>query len=179
MFFWSLSFFGFKPMANLSLTRVNQKLMQAKQLLQVVDVNSLTPIHLNALLEGAAFHLMCAYQHYLREIAETYGLKNVVSLRSEDDLIGAFEAAKKYPAEAEELLALRKDAKSWLLQLQGYYDSLWRLPVVNEKRDSDNLISLVNMDSVDLIEVDLGVIQGWQRDFTALALRQRETSAEF
>ena len=166
-------------MANLSLTRVNQKLMQAKQLLQVVDVNSLTPIHLNALLEGAAFHLMCAYQHYLREIAETYGLKNVVSLRSEDDLIGAFEAAEKYPAEAEELLALRKDAKSWLLQLQGYYDSLWRLPVVNEKRDSDNLISLVNMDSVDLIEVDLGVIQGWQRDFTALVLRQRETSAEF
>lgn len=166
-------------MANLSLTRVNQKLMQAKQLLQVVDPDSLMPVHLNALLEGAAFHLICAYQHYLREIAETYGLKNVVSLRSEEDLIGAFEAAKKYPAEAEELVALRKDAKSWLVQLQSYYDSLWRLPVVNQHHDSDNLISLVNMDSVDLIEVDLVVIQGWQRDFMALVLRQRETSAEF
>jgi hypothetical protein len=166
-------------MANLSLTRVNQKLMQAKQLLQVVDVNSLTPIHRNALLEGAAFHLMCAYQHYLREIAETYGLKNVVVLRSEDDLLGAFEAAKKYPAEAEELVALRKDAKSWLVQLQSYYDSLWRLPIVNESRDSNNLISLVDMDSVDLIDINLGVIQGWQHDFTALVLRQRETSAEF
>ncbi len=166
-------------MANLSLTPVNQKLMQAKQLLQVVDVSSLTSVHLNALLEGAAFHLICAYQHYLREIAETYGLKNVVALRSESDLIGAFEAAKKYPAEAEELVALRKDEKSWLVQLQTYYDSLWRLPVVNENRDSDNLISLVNMDSVDLIDVDLRVIQGWQCDFTALVLRQRETSAEF
>ena len=166
-------------MANLSLTRVNQKLMQAKQLLQVVDVNSLTPVHLNALLEGAAFHLMCSYQHYLREIAETYGLKNVVVLRSEDDLIGAFEAAKKYPAEAEELVALRKDVKSWLVQLQSYYDSLWRLPVVNENRDADNLINLVNVDSVDLIDVDLGGVQGWQRDFTSLVLRQRETSAEF
>ena len=166
-------------MANLSLTRVNQKLMQAQQLLQVVDLNSLTPIHRNALLEGAAFHLMCAYQHYLREIAETYSLKNVVSLRSEGDLIGAFEAAKKYPAEAEELVTLRKDVKSWLVQLQAYYDSLWRLPVVNENRDSDNLISLVDMDSVDLIDIDLGVIQGWQRDFMSLVLRQRETSAEF
>ena len=166
-------------MANLSLTRVNQKLMQTKQLLQVVDVNSLTPVHLNALLEGAAFHLICAYQHYLREIAETYGLKNVVVLRSEDDLIGAFETAKKYPAEAEELVALRKDAKSWLVQLQSYYDSLWRLSVANENRDADNLISLINLDSVDAVEVDLAVIQGWQRAFTSLVLRQRETSAEF
>ncbi len=166
-------------MANLSLTRVNQKLMQAKQLLQVVDVNSLTPVHLNALLEAAAFHLMCAYQHYLREIAETYGLKNVVVVRSEDDLIGAFEAAKKYPSDAEELATLRKDANAWLVQLQRYYDSLWRLPVVSENRDSDNLISLVDIDSVDAIDVDLAVIQGWQREFTALVLRQRETSAEF
>jgi len=166
-------------MANLSLTRVNQKLMQAKHLLQVVDADSLMPVHLNALLEGAAFHLICAYQHYLREIAETYGLKNAVALRSEDDLMGAFEAAKRYPAEAEELVALRKDAKSWLVQLQNYYDSLWRLPVVKDARDSDNLINLVNMDSADAAEVDLGAAQGWQRDFMALVLRQRETSAEF
>jgi hypothetical protein len=165
-------------MANLSLIRVNQKLMQATHLLQVVD-DSLTPVQVNALMEGAAFHLICAYQHYLREIAETYGLKNVVALRSEDDLIGAFEAAKKYPAEAEELVALRKDVKSWLVQLQGYYDSLWRLPVAKENRDTNNLIHLVNMDSANTLEVDLDAIQGWQRDFRALVLRQRETSAEF
>jgi hypothetical protein len=164
-------------MANLSLTRVNQKLMQAKQLLQVADVDSLTPVHLNALLEGAAFHLMCAYHHYLREIAETYGLKNIVMLRSEDDLIAAFEAAKKYPAEAEELVTLRKDASSWLVQLQAYYDLLWRLPVVKETHDDNNLINLIAMDSAD--KVDLSVIQAWLREFTALVLRQRETSAEF
>ena len=166
-------------MANLSLTRVNQKLMQAKCLLQVVDADSLLPVHLNALLEGAAFHLLCAYQHYLREIAEAYGLKNAVALRSEDDLIAAFEAAKKYPAEAKELVVLRKDANCWLVQLQNYYDSLWRLPVAKDARDNDNLITLVNMDSADVASVDLGRVQGWQRDFMALVLRQRETSAEF
>ena len=166
-------------MANLSLTRVNQKLMQAKQLLQVVDLESLTPTHLNALLEGAAFHLICAYHHYLREIAETYGLKNIVVLRSEDDLIAAFDVANKYPAEAEELVALRKDASSWLVQLQAYYDSLWRLPVVKETHDDDNLINLIAMDSADNIDVNLSGIQAWLREFTALILRQRETSAEF
>jgi hypothetical protein len=164
-------------MANLSLTRVNQKLMQTKQLLQVVDLDSLTPVHLNSLLEGAAFHLMCAYHHYLREIAETYGLKNIVMLRSEDDLIAAFEVANKYPAEAEELVALRRDASSWLVQLQAYYDLLWRLPVVKETHDDNNLINLIAMDSAD--KVDLSVIQAWLREFTALVLRQRETSAEF
>lgn len=164
-------------MANLSLTRVNQKLMQAKSLLQVVDEGSLTPVHLNAVLEGAAFHLICAYQHYLRELAETYGLKNVLSVRTEAELVNAFEAASKYPAEAEELVALRKDGSSWLAQLQGYYDSLWRQPVVNGTRDTDNLINLVDVDFA--IEVNLALILCWQGDFTALVMRQRETSAEF
>jgi hypothetical protein len=98
-------------------------------------------------------------------------------LRSEDDLIATFEAAKKYPAEAEELVTLRKDASSWLVQLQAYYDLLWRLPVVKETHDDNNLINLIAMDSAD--KVDLSVIQAWLREFTALVLRQRETSAEF
>lgn len=166
-------------MANLSLTRVNQKLMQAKLLVQGVDEESLSPVHRNALLEGAAFHLICAYQHYLREIAETYGLKNIIALRSEADLINAFEAAKKYPAEAQELNDLRKEPGSWLTQLQTYYDSLWRIPVIADVQQSENLISLVNTDDAAYPNVDLSVILGWQGDFTALVLRQRETSAEF
>ncbi len=166
-------------MANLSLTRVNQKLMQAKSLLQTVDEGTVTPVHLNAVLEGAAFHLICAYQHYLREIAETYGLKNIITLRSELDLINAFEAAKKYPAEAHELNDLRKDSSLWLSQLHNYYDSLWRVPVIADIQETANLISLVDADKTPLVEVNLDVIQGWQGDFTALVLRQRETSAEF
>lgn len=164
-------------MANLSLTRVNQKLMQAKSLLQHADESSVAPVHLNAVLEGAAFHLICAYQHYLRELAETYGLKNILSLRTEAELVSAFEAASKYPAEAEELVALRKDGSSWLAQLQVYYDSLWRQPVVNDVRDAENLIGLVDIDSA--VEVNLALINAWQGDFTALVMRQRETSAEF
>jgi hypothetical protein len=166
-------------MANLSLTRVNQKLMQAKLLVQGIDEESLSPVHRNALLEGAAFHLICAHQHYLREIAEAYGLKNIIALRSEQDLINAFESAKKYPAEARELNDLRKDPVSWLSQLQAYYDSLWRAPLIAEPQQTENLISVVDADNAVLPQVNLTLVQSWQSDFAALVLRQRETSAEF
>ncbi|GGY71587.1 hypothetical protein GCM10011613_15490 [Cellvibrio zantedeschiae] len=166
-------------MSNLSLTRVNQKLIQAKILLQGVDEESLSPVHRNSLLEAAAFHLVCAHQHYLREIAETYGLKNIIALRSEHDLITAFNAARKYPAEAQELEDLRKDPASWLSQLQAYYDSLWRIPVRPDTQESENLISLVDTESIAIPEISLSVVRAWQTDFTALVLRQRETSAEF
>ena len=165
-------------MANLSLTRVNQKLMQARLLVQGVDEESLTPVHRNALLEGGAFHLICAYQHYLREIAENYGLKNVITLRNEVDLTSAFEVALKFPVEAQELSDLRKNPESWLSQLTAYYDSLWRVPTVAERQESENLIKLVSTDEA-APEVTLNLMHSWQRDFTSLVLRQRETSAEF
>lgn len=167
-------------MANLSLTRVNQKLAQAKVLLSGVDEESLTPIHRNSLMEAAAFHLASAYQHYLRELTEIYGLKHAIGVRTELDLIKAFEAAKKYPVEADELSALRGDANSWLAQLHTYYDSLWQLPVQANPQANENLISLVDVEAAkELPPVSLMVIKHWHTEFVALVMRQRETSAEF
>jgi len=164
-------------MANLSLTRVNQKLAQAKLLISGVDEDSLKPIHRNALLEATAFHLVCAYQHYIREIAETYGLKHAIGLYDETDLMKAFEAAKKHPAEAEELAALRLDANSWLAHLQTYYDSLWQVPKLTNSQ-SEELISLVDVDKI-VAPVTFESVWKWHSEFVALVLRQRETSAEF
>lgn len=166
-------------MSNLSLTRVNQKLNQAKMLLQHADEKSLSTIHLNSLLEGACFHLVCAHHHYLRELAETYGLKNLISIGSEKDLINAFEAAKKVAVEAQELMELRHDPMSWLSQLQTYYDSLWRIPVRGEHRDSDDFIQLVDESIAAMPTVNLDLVLSWQVEFASLVGRQRETSAEF
>lgn len=166
-------------MANLSLTRVNQKLTQAKLLLQREDEAALSPVHRNAILEGAAFHLVCAHQHYLRELAENYGVKNVVAVQSEQDLIAAFDTVKKYAVEALELSGLRKQPTSWLSQLQAYYDSLWRIPVRSEGQQGDNLIRLVDADTVNQPEIDFELVRSWQSQFAALVVRQRETSAEF
>lgn len=171
-------------MPNLSLTRVNQKLAQSKVLLSGVDEESLTPIHRNSLMEAAAFHLVSAYHHYLRELTETYGLKHATGVRTEGELTQAFEAANKHPVEADELLALRETKNSWLAQLHNYYDSLWLLPKQTDPRANDqpddNLIFSVNLDVVaDQLSVDLKVISQWHAEFVALVLRQRETSAEF
>jgi hypothetical protein len=165
-------------MANLSLTRVNQKLAQAKLLISGVDEDSLKPIHRNALLESTAFHLVCAYQHYIREIAETYGVKQTIGLQNEADLIRAFETAKKHPAEAEELVVLRLDTSSWLAQLQAYYDSLWQVPKLATPRGAEELISLVDVDKI-VAPVDIESVRQWYSEFVKLVIRQRETSAEF
>lgn len=166
-------------MANLSLTRVNQKLMQAKVLLQHEDQAAFVPVQLNSRMEAAAFHLVCAYQHYLREITETYGVKNIVGLRNEEDLVKAFESAKKYPSEARELMSLRTTPASWLSQLHAYYDSLWRTPVISEAQSSENLIAVYDPDADHLPMISLDLITEWHHEFVALVLRQRETSAEF
>ncbi|RYY75651.1 MAG: hypothetical protein EOO52_09740 [Gammaproteobacteria bacterium] len=166
-------------MANLSLTRVNQKLAQAKLLVTGVDEKALTPVHRNSLLEASAFHLVCAYQHYIREVAETYGLKHAIGLQDESDLVKAFDAAKKHPAEAEELAALRSDSTSWLVQLQIYYDSLWQVPKLVTPQTSEELIGLVDLDRAAAAPVTFESVLQWHSKFVALVLRQRETSAEF
>ncbi len=169
-------------MPNPSLTRVNQKLAQAKTLLDCVDDAAITPIHLDSLKEAATFHLVCAYHHYLREIAETYWLKNSANIRTENDLINAFHAAKKQPAEAEELISLRQDANSWLGQLYTSYESLWLVPAVvaREPESDDLLIKTINLESnFDIARVNLALISFWHESFIALVLRQRETSVEF
>ena len=162
--------------ANLSLTRVNHKIAQARQLLQGVDADSLKPIQRGAIIEAAAFHMVCAYQHYLREIAETYGLKGASAIADEPELIAAFASAHKHPAEAEELLSLQGDASSWLARLQAYYQSLWSQPKPAKTPADENFISLVEVE-VEL--VDVATLQHWLEEFVYLIQRQRETSAEF
>lgn len=167
-------------MSNLSLTRVNQKLAQAQLLISGVDEESLIPVHRNSLMEAAAFHLVCAYQHYIREIAETYGLKHAIGLRTELDLAKAFEVANKHPAEAGELNALRADQNSWIAQLKDYYDSLWQVPKPVNSQVDENLIHTVDMGKANSIsDVSLELVREWHSEFVSLVARQRQTSAEF
>ena len=172
-------------MANLSLTRVNQKLNQAKLIAQDVQVDNLAPIALSAVVEAVAFHLMCAYQHYLRELAEIYGLKMASTISSETDLKIAFEAAKKYPVEVNELIELRNDRHSWLGQLSSYYNSLWLPPKIRaqypkEEELTSTLIAAVSIDTeTELSELTLASVQQWQVEFSSLVTRHRQTNAEF
>lgn len=163
-------------MANLSLTRVNQKIAQARQLLDGVNEDSLKPIQRASIIEAASFHLVCAYQHYLREVAETYGLKATSSITDESQLVAAFALAHRHPAEADELALLKSDANSWLAELHAYYQSLWSQPKPAKNQADDNFINLVE---VDVESVTISTLCRWLDEFVRLIQRQRETSAEF
>ena len=163
-------------MANLSLTRVNQKIAQARQLLEGLDEDLLRPIQRASITEAGAFHLVCAYQHYLREIAETYGLKGASSIADESHLFAAFASAHKHPAEAEELALLKSDTSSWLAQLHGYYQSLWCQPKPAKNQADENFINLVE---VEIEAVTITTLRQWLDELVHLVKRQRETSAEF
>ena len=168
-------------MTNRSLIRVNQKLAQALILLRGAEAENLSIIHINSILEGAAFHLVCAYQHYLRELTEVYGVKQILEVGDESALVKALQSAARHPAEAHELLELRIDQRSWLAQLYAYYNSLWKVPIIDEPHDDDHsLIQVVNLDAVEeMPQVTASVIAGWHTAFVELVRRQRETSAEF
>lgn len=163
-------------MANLSLTRVNQKLGQAKALLQQSGNAALPEVHRQSLIEAVSFHLVCAYQHYLRELAENYGLKNAQGITTATELAKALGIAGKHPAEADELCQLRS-GQGWLADLHNFYESLWRTPKPAVQQ-SDDLISLVDIDSKPPV-ASLEMINQWHGNFVALVKRQRETSAEF
>ena len=166
-------------MANLSLTRVNKKLNHARFLLDASSDCSASPIQIEAVLESVAFHLICAYRHYLRELIEAYGLKGGPSCRTEVDVIKIFEESKKYPAEALELLELKKEPFSWLCQLENYYESLWGPTLLKQPSNTVNAIALVDLDAQTHREIGLETAKCWVGEFVALVQRQRETSAEF
>ena len=170
-------------MTNRSLIRVNQKLAQARELLKASDTESISPIQTDSILEAVAFHLVCAYRHYLRELAEVYSVNHIDDFNNESELVKALQAKAKHPAEADELVNLRTDQYSWLSQLHNYYNSLWKIPATSKAHDHDHddaLIKIVDIDSVNEIPpVTLLVVASWHLSFIDLIRRQRETSAEF
>lgn len=115
-----------------SLGMVNQKLAYTRamlvQLQALPEANAGQRMTSQALLDAGAFHLVCAYNHYLRELAEHYGLNPVADINTENDLQQALMAQGKTPAELHELQELRRQPDSWLNQLHASYSACWRLP---------------------------------------------------
>lgn len=172
------------PITSLSL--VNQKLAHARALVRAVSISSIpdnATEHLTqqALLDGAVFHLVCGYQHYLRELAENYRVKNLDSVKDEKTLADVLAELGKESAEVVELALIKDAVDSWLSQLQRYYQQLWALPLDvsdNHNLKSDTLIPLVVLDDVTR-GVTLQQVEAWEKSFSTIIARHRETSAEY
>lgn len=169
-------------MASPSLTQVNQKLAFCRALMQLVQqapepVRADDRLRRQGLLDGAAFHLLCAYRHYLRELAENYSLPKTRYIGTEDDLLEALQRLGKNPSEARELKNLRADANSWLAELEASHNACWQ-PAPSA--DPGQRIQVVNLDAPDAEAqvVTWEGLQRWYGAFNALVERQRETSVE-
>lgn len=169
-------------MASTGLSLVNQKLAYCRSLLrlerqQTAEEGLNQRLHSQALLDGALFHLACAYRQYLRELAETHNLPNSASIMNEDELLVSLERQGKSPSEARELKHLRTTRASWLSQLHECYAACWQEPEGNGARQ----IQVVDLeaDSASVRRATRALLDGWLAAFTELLELQRNTSAEY
>lgn len=170
-------------MAATSLSLVNQKLAFCRALVKLIQQEPeprqvSARVRCQSLLDAAAFHLLCAYRHYLREVAENYGVADSANISSEEALAGALQRMDKSPSEACELEALRNDPDSWLVELQSAYEACWELsdPVAMSQR-----IQVMDLDAPRdrSRKVSRERLLFWFEAFEHLVDRQRETSAEY
>ena len=169
-------------MASTGLSLDNQKLAYCRSLLRLESQQAggegpNQRIHRQALLDGALFHLACAYRQYLRELAETFSLPNSAGIHGEEELLESLERQGKSPAEARELKHLKTTRTSWLSQLNECYAACWQEPETSGARQ----IQVVNLeaDSAPVRHATRAHLDDWLAGFTELLERQRSTSAEF
>lgn len=169
-------------MAASSLSLVNQKLAYCRAMMKLNQAEPAPKraddrLKRQALLDAGTFHLLCAYHHYLRELAENYAVPDTAHIRSEQDLLRALERLGKDPSESRELQALNDDADSWLTGLRNAYQTFWQPPA----GDSVQRIDVVDLDAPRSAArpVSRENLEAWYLAFNALVERQRETSAEY
>lgn len=170
-------------MGSASLGMVNQKLAYTRALLTQLRVlpeaNAGQRLARQAVLDAGIFHLVCAYNHYLRELAEHYAVTQIEQITTENDLEQALLAQGKSPAELHELQELRRQPESWLTQLHASYDACWRLP--NQKP----VQSATRIQALDLEAASAPVamtekrLQGMCEAAEELITRHRESVTEW
>lgn len=169
-------------------SRVNQRLLQAKFLLQQAQIQSqelLSPIQIEALINSVLWHLQSCLQFYVRELATYSKLKNAWKLDSFAELSAALKDEEKSSQALDEILNLQSSRASWLYRLQDALRNLnqsvspepeAKAFIVEPTLDT-NQIPLLNIVEDDELHFD--DLTNIIRDLTQLIQRQRLVLAEF
>lgn len=171
-------------MGSTSLGMVNQKLAYTRALLvqlqALPEANTGQRMARQALLDAGSFHLVCAYRHYLRELAEHYALTQVANINTENDLQQALLAQGKSPAELHELQELRHQRDSWLTQLHTSYEACWYLSDQKPAVHSAGRIQALDLEAAAApVAMTEERLQGACRALEELIARQRESVTEW
>lgn len=169
-------------------SRVNQRLLQAKFLLQQAQIQSqqlLSPIQIEALINSVLWHLQSSLQFYVRELAGYSKLKDAWQLESFAELSALLKTEGKSSQALDEILDLQSSRASWLYRLQTALRELSQSEspqpeakaFVVEPAGDLNQIPLVNIEEDD--ELHFEDLANIIRELTQLIQRQRLVLAEF
>ena len=169
------------------LSAVNQKLLFAKKLIQLIDSNSaaIQDRHLRvATAQSITLHLGQAWSWHLQDVATNYKVKDPSIVNSVDDLEKSLLDEGKQPAESTELKQLFYSTNTWANNMLYAYSQLSSLPAIRKaEMDSDRLPILSLDDASDsqrkAVDWDLTEAISWSKQMNELVERHRDMMIEF
>ena len=168
------------------LAAVNQKLLFAKKLTQLVDSaeGSVNDRHVQVVIaQSIATQLYHAWNWHIKDVASNYKVKDPSVIKSVDDLVEVLKADGKEPGEATELKNLFDSPDSWVRELADAYSQLADLPEIRKaEMDVDRLPVLVletNIGGKKITDWNLSTAVNWSKQMVELVDRQREMMIEF
>lgn len=169
------------------LAAVNQKLLFAKKLTQLVDSaeGSINDKHVQTVVaQSIATQLYFAWNWHIKDVASNYKVKDPSLINSVDDLVDILKADGKEPGEATELKNLFHSPTSWVRELVDAYAQLADLPEIRKaEMDADRLpVLALEMDlggGKKSINWNLSTAVNWSKQMLELVERQREMMIEF
>jgi hypothetical protein len=169
------------------LAAVNQKLLFAKKLTQLVDSaeGSANDRHVQAVIaQSIATQLYHAWNWHIKDVASNYKVKDPSAINSVDDLVEILKADGKEPGEATELKNLFYSPTSWVRELVDAYFQLADLPEIRKaEMDVDRLPVLALETGAaggkKIIDWNLSTAINWSKQMVELVDRQREMMIEF
>jgi len=168
------------------LAAVNQKLLFAKKLTQLVDSaqGSANDRHIQAVIaQSIATQLYHAWNWHIKDVASNYKVKDPSVIKSVDDLVDVLKADGKEPGEATELKNLFDSPTSWVRELADAYSQLADLPEIRKaEMDVDRLPVLAletNVGGKKITDWNLSTAVNWSKQMVELVDRQREMMIEF
>lgn len=172
-------------MAHELYTRTNQKLyfaglaLESWQRAEAQGTVS-SPGLVQAERETSLFHLYGALLGLCHEVAGYYRLPAANATRVELFLTRSPQDSPASP-ELAELIELSEQPGSWVAELLGAYASLFEPPREPVKPKTDPRLPLIETVGVDdeVLPLSLAQVQAWRQQLKALALRYRESLAEW
>jgi len=157
---------------------VNQKRLYSQLLLAEAQNFQNQPHLQRGLIEGALLHLNQARLFYLSEVAEMYQCPQPEAARTPKTLAEQLASISKFPAEANELVALSEDKNSWYAQVTRCAQFLALAPK-RLNSSSASLIKALDVDAEDAgPELSVASLKAWLDSFVELVERHREVMVE-